>query len=1111
MEHENIASLSLQDQWRQLVLKPLTKLGDGLRLSSYLVVIDALDECDDAIKIQIILQLLAEAQSLKTVQLRSLITSRPTTPINVGFNRIPEAGHQDYILDDTSQEIVNHAIAIFLEHHLKATALSQNLNPHWPGQEAIKRLVQKADGLFIWAATAYRFIHEGRRFADKRLRTVLEDSHVPFAKQLSGIYTSILRQSIHDSNTEEEEYLYTNLRLILGSIVVLSSPLSATSLSRLLCITDQEIYDILNDLHSILEVPRDQRRPIRLFHLSFREFLLSKDQCTDLNFWVDEKQAHRTLAACCIRLMSTSLKQDICGRSAPGFPVTEMQSQVDQYIPAEVQYASLYWVQHLQRYGAQLCDNDDVYQFLRKHLLHWLEALSWTGQLSTAVHAIASLESIALKHSCPDLLEFIHEAKRFVLYNRSVIEQAPLQAYCSALIFAPAVSMVRTQLIHLLPRWVKTLPEVQKGWSALLQTLEGHAGPVNTVTFAPDGAMLASASDDQTIKLWDARTGGIVQTLQGHSNSVRAVAFSPDGKVLVSASSDKTVRLWKIDAGVVIHTLHGHSKSVRAVVFSPDNTLLASASWDKTVRLWDATSGEAVRKLEGHSRSINAVSFLPEGIVLASASKDGTVKLWDVGTGAIIRTLQCHSDYISAVTASPDGVLLASASYDETVKIWEADTGEEIWTCKGHTKPVSAITFSPTGKALASAAWDKTARLWDTGTGKQSQILQGHLDYVNAVAFSPDNKLLSSASDDGTIRMWEVSSKSDMWVPQGVSSSVNAIVFSPDGKLVVSASGHGTVNLWDADTGALVRTLKEHSESVNAVAFSPDGNVLASVSSDGMISLWKTSTAVVIWELQGHLESVRAITFSPDGRLLASASSDGAIRLWNSDEGVIVQTLQGHLRSVNTVAFSPDGKVLASASNDETVKLWETSTGEVGYTFRGHSRPVISVAFSQDGKLLASGSWDRTIKLLDIDTRVAIRTFNGHSNCVSAVAFSSDSKLLASASWDKTVMLWESESGALLQKLEVDAIVQTMSFSDDGTSLTTNRGRLHAASISHSAIPRRLHLSADIFVKEEWVTRGMENMLWLPPEYRPSCAAVHGNIVALGHASGGVSILGFQF
>jgi hypothetical protein len=267
-----------------------------------------------------------------------------------------------------------------------------------PSEQVIEQLVRKASGLFIWAATACRFIREGKIFSKKRLATILESSSTTITapeKRLNEVYITILRHSISlDYTDEEKEDLYSMLRHILGSLVVLFSPLSAHSLSRILQVKKQDIEQTLEDLHAILDIPEDQTRTLRLHHPSFHDFLLDKDRCRDLDFQVDEEEAHQTLATSCIQLMSTSLRQDICGLQAPGVFATNIESsQVEKCLPIELQYACLYWVQHWKRSCTQLHDNDQVHQFLQVHLLHWLEALAWIGKTSEGILAIFSLET----------------------------------------------------------------------------------------------------------------------------------------------------------------------------------------------------------------------------------------------------------------------------------------------------------------------------------------------------------------------------------------------------------------------------------------------------------------------------------------------------------------------------------------------------------------------------------------------------------------------------------------------------------------------------------------------------------------------------------------------
>jgi NACHT domain len=399
--NREIIRQGLAEQWKHLIFQPVSRLKDtAIQSQIFVLVIDALDECEGEDDIRLILQLLARIKSMRGIQLRVFITSRPETHIRFSFRKLPDDNHEDFALHDIDEAIAQHDISLFLFNELQNIRKEHEIDEGWPSNKSVDSLARDAKGLFIYAATACRFIGSSKPPSpEDRLALLLQGSNASKSPtvELDKIYIQVLEHSvIGDSDDKEKEELAKQFKRIVGSIVLFFDMLTVDALAKLICIQKRTILAVLRNLHSVLDVPESQDRSIQLVHPSFRDFLLDKARCIEPKFCIDQKPLHKDICLSCIRLMSDHLEKDICKLKHPGILISKVdRSLIQYYISAEIQYACRYWVEHLLQSDLVLRDNDNVHQFLKDHFLHWMETLSLLGRTSDGVLMVRELESMS--------------------------------------------------------------------------------------------------------------------------------------------------------------------------------------------------------------------------------------------------------------------------------------------------------------------------------------------------------------------------------------------------------------------------------------------------------------------------------------------------------------------------------------------------------------------------------------------------------------------------------------------------------------------------------------------------------------------------------------------
>jgi WD40 repeat protein len=594
--------------------------------------------------------------------------------------------------------------------------------------------------------------------------------------------------------------------------------------------------------------------------------------------------------------------------------------------------------------------------------------------------------------------------------------------------------------------------------------LEGHTGSVHGLAVSPDGRLLLSASGfpegDETLRLWDLKTGRELRRFEGHRGQVLCVAFSPDGKWAASGGTDKAIHLWDVETGQGVCQYLGHTEELSALAFSADSRRLLSGSHDGTVRLWDVDSGKQIGLFDDHTGMVTWVAFLPPGTVpggdpgkerwIVSSAHDHTIRVWDLESGRELRRMVADGQVTECVAVSPDGRLAAAPGFDRCIRIWDLHSGRLVRRLLGHTNVVGTVAFSPDGRYLVSGSMDRTVRLWDVAAGAEVYCFEGHGDGIRAVAFTPDGRRIVSGGGGNMERQW---------------------VRGND--FVIRVWGMPHDPLPPAEPPALpaaeVHRFEVHGKGVIAVATSPDGRRQVSSGTDRTLRLWDLVKKQETGRLAGHDAEVWGLAWSADGRSIVTGGDDGTVRRWDARTGRELVRCKGHQARIWGVAVSADGRHALTAGQDQTVRLWDLVTGQELCRSQAHTSPVRQVALTPDGRdgLSASGTvvglWDfrpyvrsdrRDSKQLSLlfaagpkpfsaaaalfppepaEMIQPLRLLAGHKLNVQCLAISADGRRALSGGHDRTVRVWDLESGQEERRFEGHSnVVECLTLSADG-------------------------------------------------------------------------------
>ena len=653
-EDPSVARNSLISQLKKLVVDPLSSTG-----ISCVIIVDALDECVDDQPASAILSVLA--RHVKQLPLvKFFITGRPEPRIRTGF-RLPllEPLTEVFLLHEVELSSVNEDIRLYLQEKLGGIAKRRSdldLSDSWPSDEDLASLTTKSSGLFIFASTLVRFIESEYHEPTERLRLILTPLDSTIHEGRAGVdplYTQVL---IHAFSGVKEKGEFADLRRVLGAVILAFNPLSRAQISETLGIKTSLIAATLRHLHSVLLVPTDVSKEIRIFHKSFPDFMQDRDRCSDSKFFIDSVTHHGDMALSCLELLK-KLKPNPC--DLPDFAMNReavnLPGLLEDKVGGALRYACEYWAMHVrsspttEEYATRLVTS--ATEFFGNNSLSWIEVMSLENRLESVIHNInnlldwirkvrTQLRSIQkagsfinrkwVKVSTSDLHKLAQDGLRFTMYFFHPIQQSARHIYHSALPLSP-----ESATFYPMPSQEKTIVNSFYGrpdtWGAVIRTIKSSSGPFTCMTTFSH--WIAAASDDGIVGVYDSVTGA-PRLILNPQNPVRTIRGSPDGSLLFCAHENPSITLWDIQTGGLVHTFVLKSKP-ETIAISSTGRYLACGLPNGSVKTWKVANRKERAAVERGSPVVDLCWVEPEQ--LFAVAREKSLDILDAVVGKVVR------------------------------------------------------------------------------------------------------------------------------------------------------------------------------------------------------------------------------------------------------------------------------------------------------------------------------------------------------------------------------------------------------------------------------------------------------------------------------------------